>query len=217
MTVSLSQINNLSQQVSDPAFDFSKMDQIKTELAAFQAQPHDDLTQKAIDQTRVKLEMREDQLKTASTVNSLYQTLIQFRGMLSSKPVLTKQDYTTLTQTLDTLRTQAEILCDSDFFNPNIPKARYIELLDSTKLALQKFNPDNWKKDWLAYGIILISVTLLFGYAQGSAAAGKACLVVSSAIALTKGKETLMQKFTQANAAQKQTPPPTPALTPVRV
>lgn len=214
MTIKLSQINSFYQRISSPSFDPAEINKAKEELDAYQAKPHDATVQKAIDQARAVLAIKENQAITVAQVNTLYQYLPQIQQLLISQPKLTMEQYSGLVKLLDVLRSNAKLLIDNDF-KPTLPKAKYIEVVDQFKQQLQLLNPSAWKTDWLARGIIVSSIATLFGYYLGWTGVYQSLLGSALYLILETGLSKLGQQGAEMAArskAQTKQPFPSPAV-----
>jgi hypothetical protein len=180
MAISLSQINSFNQRISDASFNPNQIKQAKEELATYQKKSCDPIVQKAIDRARTTLLIKEQQAITAEKVNILYQKYNQFQQLFISKPKLTINDYNSLTKHLEDLRLVAESLLEDDF-QPILPKKKYLESITQFKQELQTLRPSAGKTDLIVKAIIVTSITALFGYKLGWAAAG--CSLIGSGTA----------------------------------
>ncbi len=171
MAISLSQINSFNQRISAPSFNPDQIKQAKEELATYQKKPCDPVVQKAIERARTNLLIKEQQAITAEKVNILYQNFNQFQQIFISKPKLTIKEYIILTKHLEDHRLLAESLLEDDF-KPNLPKKKYLESITQFKQELQTLRPSAGKTDLIVKAIIITSITALFRYKLGWAAAG---------------------------------------------
>jgi len=183
MAISLSQINSFNQRISAPSFNPNQIKQAKEELETYQKKTCDPVVQKAIERARTNVLIKEQQAITAEKVSILYHNLNEFQKIFISKPKLTIKEYNILAKHLEDNRLAAESFLEDDF-QPNLPKKKYLESITQFKQELQTLRPSARKTDLIVKAIILTSITALFGYKLGLAAAGYGFIGGGTAILL---------------------------------
>ena len=166
MTVTLSQINQFIDRVSDPMMDLKCLRDAEEELKGYLAAPHPASLQPALDRALITLWLKEEQARTAALVDSLVQRLLQCKKYLSSHAELKAANYSVIQQALSSIKSQAEPLLASDFIM--MSKPQFLETLRVCEIVLHQRNPSAWKTDWLARGLLTSSVMALFAYRNGT-------------------------------------------------
>jgi hypothetical protein len=159
MSITVDQVKQFLTRLEEP-MSLDEMHQAQAELDRLQAASSDATVQKAIDQARLYLFVKEEQAEKKQKVDELYLTLYQFRQVLKTTPEMTVEQYQSSLRCVSALRCGAEELQDDAFYG--MPKSKYLEILDSCDQTLRFRNPTAWKTDLVARAVIIGGVALLF-------------------------------------------------------
>ena len=196
MNVTLPQINQLIDRLSDPLMGPEQLASAQEELKRYESAKPDASMQPAINRARVLLWLKEEQASTAAKINQLVLGLLQCKQYLSSHPQLSVAEYTNIQRSLAFLRAQGEPLTGDDFIL--MSKPQFFENLQICEMVLDQRNPSAWKTDLLIRGLLAGSVMALYGYRNGPIGIYHGLLGVLLAFGIEKGTGFLVRKTISA-------------------